>query len=110
MSVELKANVTEDLVVVLPGIMGSTLYKGDRLVWGGTPETALAALVTRLKGIRPRDGPAPDYCDEVWAGDLITGIRLIPGLWTIQYSYGALLTRLEGWWRGGSCSKRVARR
>ena len=67
MSVELKANVTEDLVVVLPGIMGSTLYKGDRLVWGGTPETALTALVTRLKGIMPRDEPSPDYCDEVWA-------------------------------------------
>ena len=66
MSVELKANVTEDLVVVLPGIMGSTLYQGDRLVWGGTPETALTALVTRLKGIMPRDGPSPDYCDEVW--------------------------------------------
>lgn len=95
MSVMLKANVTEDLVVVLPGIMGSTLYKGDRLVWGGTPETALAALLTRLKGITPRDGPSPDYCDEVWAGDLITGITLIPGLWAIQYSYGALLTRLE---------------
>jgi pimeloyl-ACP methyl ester carboxylesterase len=95
MSVKLKENVTEDLVVVLPGIMGSTLYKGDRLVWGGTPETALTALVTGLKGIMPRDGASPDYCDEVWAGDLITGISLIPGLWTIQYSYGALLTRLE---------------
>jgi pimeloyl-ACP methyl ester carboxylesterase len=96
MTTEPKENVTQDLVVVLPGIMGSTLYKGDRLVWGTTPGTALAALVTRLSGITPRDRPSPDYCgDGVWAGELITGIQLIPGLWTIQYSYGALLARLE---------------
>lgn len=89
------ANTTKDLVVVLPGIMGSTLRKGEDPVWGTAPGTILSAVATRLKAIKPKDDPSPEYEDDVWADGLIPGIQLIPGLWTIQLGYDGLLKRLE---------------
>ena len=95
MTTEPSTNTTKDLVVVLPGILGSTLRKGDDQVWGTAPGTVLSAVVHRLKAIKPKDDPDPEYKDDVWADGLIPGIQLIPGLWTIQLGYDGLLKRLE---------------
>ena len=59
---------TTDLVVVLPGIMGSTLLDRDgRQVWGTSAGALLRAVVSLAGTVKalqlPRDvgdGPAPD--------------------------------------------------
>lgn len=87
-----------DLVVVLPGIMGSALYKNGEPVWdptiGGLVNAlkALGRSITRLtlpEGIA--DNP-PD--DGVTAPHLVDDVHVIPGLWTPIRGYTRLLATL----------------
>jgi pimeloyl-ACP methyl ester carboxylesterase len=88
-----------DLIVVIPGIMGSTLKCGEDEVWTSRPLALLAAL-TKLgrhlhmlalpEGIG--DGP-PD--DGVYADALMPTLHVIPHLWTPIRGYEPLVRRLH---------------
>jgi pimeloyl-ACP methyl ester carboxylesterase len=92
-----------DLVVVLPGILGSTLYRGDRQVWGYrqlfTGVTGLRRLTDRLTAdlslsTDAFDHPEHGIEDGVVARAPLTTQGIIPGLVTID-GYDDLLTTLR---------------
>ncbi|ALG07288.1 esterase/lipase family protein [Kibdelosporangium phytohabitans] len=74
-----------DLVVVVPGILGSRLLKDGREVWGTTPRRLLVNLVTFGRFVKsalriPADVDPSTVDDGVRADGLITGLTAIPGL------------------------------
>lgn len=95
-----------DLVVVLPGIMGSTLGvamddqpASQNLIWAPTG----GAVWRNLTGAGPRiqdyvlpdgigDGPPEDHVEPV---ALMPDVHVIPGIWTPVKGYTRLLRRLE---------------
>jgi pimeloyl-ACP methyl ester carboxylesterase len=88
--------VNRDLVVVVPGIMGSSLAdRNGREVWGLSVGTVLKALM-RLGPSLDRltlpaefaDDPAPD---GVVPTGLIGAFHVIPGLWTPVQGYDTLV-------------------
>jgi hypothetical protein len=95
-----QAGVNEDLVVVVPGIMGSSLAdEGGREIWGlgtGTILRALSRLGASLDKLTLpaglADGPAPD---GVVPTGLIGSLHVIPGLWTPVQGYAALVRFLS---------------
>lgn len=94
-----------NMVVVLPGIMGSTLGvrrggapAGVNLIWAPTAGALQRAVASR-NGIRAfalpndlGDGAAPDGVEPV---DLMYDVHGIPGLWTLIKGYDPLLALLE---------------
>lgn len=86
----------DDLVVVLPGIMGSTLRDRDgREVWGTSLGSIVKGVLTRGKAIKRLelpdgigDEPAPD---GVVAGSLMPDIHVIPGIWSVSIGYEAMI-------------------
>jgi pimeloyl-ACP methyl ester carboxylesterase len=88
-----------DLVVVVPGILGSTLRQDSHLVWAPSAGAALRAIATfgasiqRLQlpgGIgdeHPRDGVEPV--------GLMPDLHVLPGIWTPVKGYDVLLKRLR---------------
>jgi len=86
----------EDLVVVVPGVMGSRLVDREgREVWGLSAGSALGALRTLGGSLRALelpedvgDGPAPD---GVVARGLMPSFHVIPGVWTPVQGYAELL-------------------
>jgi hypothetical protein len=90
----------QDVVVVIPGIMGSRLRTADdREVWGPGAGSVLRALRTLGGSLRDLqlpddvgDGPAPD---GVRAHGLMPSLHAIPGIWTPVKGY----SELEGFLR-----------
>lgn len=90
----------DDLVVVLPGIMGSTLRNRDGSeVWGTSLGSIVRGVLTRGRAIKRLalppgigDDPAPD---GVVAASLMPDIHVIPGIWSVSIGYEALV----GWFR-----------
>ena len=88
-----------DLVVVLPGILGSTLAQDGHLVWAPSAGSALRAIgtfgasITRLElpaGIgddHPHDGVEPTA--------LMPDLHVLPHIWTPVKGYDKLLARLR---------------
>lgn len=88
-----------DVVVILPGILGSTLAKDGRTVWDMGAGAALRALVTLGRSVKDLtldgdDPEADDLGDGVEAIRLLPDLHLIPGLWKID-GYGAITARLQ---------------
>ncbi|MFI2506692.1 hypothetical protein [Streptomyces sp. NPDC018972] len=87
-----------DLVVVLPGIMGSVLAKDGREVWNHTLAVAGRHALGRLHEVRaltlPRDIGDADPEDGVEAVGLLKGLHILPGVSAID-GYGTLLDFLE---------------
>jgi len=95
-----------DLVVVLPGIMGSTLTRNAEPIWAPSAGAVLRAVqtlgrsLTRLRlpaGIgdaHPDDGVAP--------GELMPDLHVIPGIWTPVTGYDGLLRRLHSLQKHGT--------
>lgn len=87
-----------DLVVVLPGIMGSVLTKDGHEVWNHTLAVAGRQALGGLGGVRalalPNDVGDADPADGVEAVGLIKGLHILPGVSAID-GYGTLLTFLE---------------
>ncbi len=82
-----------DVIVLLPGILGSVLQRDGRDVWAMTPGSAWRALlslghsVTDLE-IHGDDPSVDDLGDGVTAPRLQPDLHLIPGLWSIDgYSH-----------------------
>ena len=93
-----------DVIVLLPGIMGSTLRQQNKMVWAPTAGAAARALRTfgaSIKALTLPDGigdEAPSDTDEgggVVPVELFPDIHVIPGLWTANLGYGKLQSWLE---------------
>ncbi len=89
----------KDLVVVIPGIMGSTLAKDGKPFWSnkiGPMTSSILHLSRNIDYLRVPAGLCDDHPnDGVDAVDLMGNIHLVPGLWSPVQGYGALVTRLE---------------
>jgi len=88
-----------DLVVVLPGILGSTLRKDGHLVWAPSAGSALRAIATFGASISALQLPAgigdrhPD--DGVEPASLMPDLHILPGIWTPVKGYDRLISRLR---------------
>ncbi|MGV9450896.1 esterase/lipase family protein [Streptomyces sp. NPDC003635] len=91
--------MTTDLVVVLPGITGSTLRTKAGLVWSPTPGAILDAIKTfgrSINVLRLPEGIGDDHPgDGVEPVDLMPDLHVIPGIWTPVKGYDTLLARLR---------------
>jgi len=82
-----------DLIVFLPGIMGSVLEKDGHPIWGFGPGAITRALFTAGHSISNRlrlggDDPERPYLDDgVMPTALLPDLHFIPGLWKID-GYG----------------------
>lgn len=91
-----------DLVVFLPGIMGSVLQKNGKDVWAVTAKTVVSSLARLERSIEAlqlaQDAPdVDDLGDGIVASGLIPDVHLIPGFWKIDGYSGireALAARL----------------
>jgi pimeloyl-ACP methyl ester carboxylesterase len=89
---------SNDLVVVLPGILGSTLRQDGRVVWGPSGGFAVRAVksfgrsVNDLKLGKVGDGPAGDGVEP---GALMPDLQVLPGVWTPVKGYDMLVRRLN---------------
>lgn len=90
---------TNDLVVVLPGIMGSTLARHGKPVWSPSAGAVLRAIRTlgdNIRDLRLPNGLGDEHPnDGVEPTDLMPDLHVIPGLWTPVRGYGTLLKRLR---------------
>jgi pimeloyl-ACP methyl ester carboxylesterase len=91
--------VTTDVVVVLPGILGSTLEKDGKPVWAPSLG-AVAEMITSFGHSIPQLRlPAgigdDDPGDGVEAVALMPDIHILPGVWTSHLGYDLML----GWLR-----------
>jgi pimeloyl-ACP methyl ester carboxylesterase len=82
-----------DVIVLLPGILGSVLARDGKEVWAPRPGAALRALWTLGRSIRDlqldRDPVDVDDVDGVIATRLMPDVHIIPGLWSID-GYSAI--------------------
>lgn len=88
-----------DVVVVVPGILGSALEKDGRTVWDMSAGAALRALLSLGKSVKSLtlDGDNPDaddLGDGVSPTRILPDLHLVPGLWKID-GYGAITKRLQ---------------
>jgi hypothetical protein len=79
----------KDIIVLLPGILGSTLQKNGKDVWGisaGAVSNALWNLGANVQDLAIPDDQHdnPDYDDGVTATRLIPDAHLIPWFWKID--------------------------
>jgi pimeloyl-ACP methyl ester carboxylesterase len=92
--------VVRDVVVVVPGIMGSELVDASgTAVWSLERRSLVKALRTLGRSLEALelpagigDGPAPD---GVRPGSLLGGLHVIPGVWSPIAGYGGLLRFLR---------------
>lgn len=78
-----------DVVILLPGISGSTLSKDGKVLWGTDAGGIWRTLTTLGDSIRSLklehgDDPELDDLDGVEATSLVKDLHLIPGLWKID--------------------------
>jgi len=88
-----KGRAVTDLVVVVPGIMGSRLEKDGTEVWGTTMGRLLINLLNFGRTVRsglaiPADVVPDCPNDGVSPSGLITGLTVIPGLLTMDFYDG----------------------
>jgi pimeloyl-ACP methyl ester carboxylesterase len=88
-----------DLVVVLPGILGSTLSRNGHLVWAPSAGSALRAIRTFGASIRQLELPmgiGDDHpMDGVEPVSMMPDLHILPGVWTAVKGYDQLLDRLR---------------
>ncbi|NCA71232.1 MAG: hypothetical protein EOM91_14235 [Sphingobacteriia bacterium] len=89
----------DDLIVVLPGIMGSTLAKDGRVVWAPSAGAVLRAIATfgrNLEALTLPDGIGDDHPEDgVEALGLMPDLHILPGIWSAQIGYSGLLDWLQ---------------
>jgi pimeloyl-ACP methyl ester carboxylesterase len=100
-----------DLVVVLPGITGSTLHQHGKPVWEPSAGAILNALRTfgrSLKDLKLPDGIGDDRPDDgVEPIAVMPDVHVIPGIWSPIHGYTGLLNRLQKWCETGVVGKVV---
>jgi pimeloyl-ACP methyl ester carboxylesterase len=95
----------KDVVVVLPGIMGSTLaIKGDttddyKLVWSPSAGAVRRAIMTfghSITDLALEPGIGDDHPDDgVVPVAVMPDLHILPGLWSWNFGYGVLLDWLR---------------
>lgn len=89
-----------DLIVVVPGILGSVLERGGKQIWGLSTQAVIGNLISLGRNIQHLALPQgirdeePDDC--VSATRLLPDLHMLPGLWTID-GYGKLVAALKSW-------------
>ena len=82
-----------DVIVVIPGILGSVLVKGGREVWGGSAKSAVGNIVTfgrALKELKLEPGIGHgDPKDGVSSPRVMPRLGMIPTFWKLD-GYGKL--------------------
>ena len=88
-----------DLVVVLPGILGSTLSKDGHPVWAPSAGSALRAIGTFGASVTRLQLPVGIGDDHPYDGvervGLMPDLHVLPGIWTPVKGYDKLLRRLR---------------
>lgn len=88
-----------DLVVVLPGILGSTLRNADGMVWEVSGRAALRAVLTlgrSLKRLKLPDGIGDEHPqDGVEPVALMSDLHVVPGIWTPLKGYDRVTRRMN---------------
>jgi pimeloyl-ACP methyl ester carboxylesterase len=88
-----------DPVVVLPGILGSTLSRDGHLVWAPSAGSALRAIGTFGGSIKRLQLPEGIGDDHPWDGvepvALMPDLHVLPRVWTPVKGYDRLLARLR---------------
>jgi pimeloyl-ACP methyl ester carboxylesterase len=93
--------MTRDVIIVIPGIMGSALVDArGRPVWSLRPGALVQAIRTlggslRALTLREEIGDEPPG-DGVRAVGLLPGLHVIPGLWSPVAGYAGILRFLRG--------------
>ncbi|MGH8884655.1 MAG: esterase/lipase family protein [Egibacteraceae bacterium] len=91
--------VGRDVVVVVPGILGSTLRKDGQLVWApsaGAVTRAIRTLGRSVRGLELPEGIGDgEPEDGVQPVDVVQGLHLLPGIWSASIGYRVLLRHLE---------------
>jgi pimeloyl-ACP methyl ester carboxylesterase len=82
-----------DVVVLLPGILGSVLQRDGKDVWAPTPGAVARGLWSLGRSVRSLELTSDpweddDLGDGVRATRLVSGIHLVPGLWSIDVYAG----------------------
>ncbi|MFT3714060.1 MAG: CHAT domain-containing protein [Archangium sp.] len=72
----------QDVIVLLPGFLGSTLSKNGKPVWSLSAGSVFRALVSLGDTIKDLQLASDD--DEVVASGLLQDTHLIPGLWKVD--------------------------
>lgn len=87
-----------DLVVVLPGILGSTLRDKDGMVWEVSGKAALRAVLSlgrSLKRLRLPEGIGDEHPgDGVEPVALMADLHVVPGIWTPLKGYDRVTRRM----------------
>ena len=95
-----EARTVTDVVVFLPGIMGSTLQRGNHQLWapsGGAVIEAVHTAGASLKGLQLPEGVGDDHPgDGVEPGVVMRDVHVLPGIWTAHVGYGLMLSWLQG--------------
>lgn len=90
---------TTDLVVVLPGIMGSTLEKNGKPVWDVSAGALVQAILhfgRNISALQLPDGIGDEHPgDGVEPGSMLGDLHVIPGLWTPVKGYDQTIAYLE---------------
>lgn len=90
--------VFPDLVIVIPGLIGSVLEKDGKAIWGYTLGAAwrvVAGGALDLLQLKGADDERDDLGDGIKATGLISDVQLIPGLWKLE-GYSILAEKLVG--------------
>ena len=88
-----------DVVVCLPGIVGSVLKKDGRDIWnisGGALISALSTFGRSIRDLKLEQDPidVDDLGDGITAPEVIRDVHLIPGFWKID-GYTKMLRYIE---------------
>lgn len=88
-----------DLIVVLPGILGSTLANQDEMVWGRSDGAVLRSIYTFLRN--KENLTLPDGVGDEHPNDGVKPVGLMPdlhalgGIWTVNLGYSTLISSLK---------------
>jgi hypothetical protein len=86
-----------DMIVVVPGLIGSVLSKDGKDLWGTSPgalwRTIAGGAIDRL-ALQGPDDEKDDLGDGVEATSLVENVEMIPGLWK-QGGYSILARKLS---------------
>ena len=88
-----------DLVVVLPGIIGSTLAKNGKPIWAPSAGSVLSAISTfggSINDLKLPDNIGDDHPhDGVEPITLMPDLHILPGIWSANIGYEKLLDWLR---------------
>lgn len=91
-------HLVDDIIVVIPGILGSALSSHGHLVWGsaGTILKAVTRFGENLNTLTlPRHLGDDHPGDGIEPVGLLPNLHIIPGLWTANIGYSGLLEWLR---------------